>query len=697
MNGTHKHNRLANETSPYLLQHAHNPVNWYPWCDEALDKAHNEQKPILLSIGYSACHWCHVMAHESFEDEATAQLMNTLCVNIKVDREERPDLDKIYQTAHQILTQRGGGWPLTVFLTPDDHMPFFAGTYFPSEPRHSMPAFREIIERVVNFYHENQADIKNQNKKLRTYLATITNPPADEQALNATTLDTARRQLEQGFDERLGGFGQAPKFPHPTNLERALRHYAGTVASGNPDQRALHIFEFTLDCMANGGLYDHLGGGFSRYSVDDQWMIPHFEKMLYDSGPLLALYAQGYAVTGKPRYKRVCNETAAWVMHEMQSPGGGYYSSIDADSEGEEGKFYAWDANEVKAHLNEDEFLVFAKRFGLDRRPNFEGRWHLHIFRETKNIAAELNMAADQIEALLNSTRAKLFELREQRVKPGRDDKILPSWNALMIRGMAIAARHLDQPDWYDSAARALNFIRTTLWQGQRLLATYKDDKAHLPAYLDDYAFLLDALLELLQYRWDYVHFIFATEVADVLVSHFLDKKNGGFWFTANDHEQLIQRPKPYADEAMPAGNGIAAFALQRLGHLTGDTRYLSAAEQTLKAASGVIKESPFLHNTLLAALEESLYPTQCIVLRGHGDELSRWQQRLITPYAPRRLALAIPGDETGLTGLMAERKRVQHQTTAYVCSGTHCQAPMNEYAVLDELLSGTEIAVPNT
>jgi uncharacterized protein YyaL (SSP411 family) len=682
-------NSLINETSPYLLQHAHNPVEWYPWGTAALEKARRENKPILLSVGYSACHWCHVMAHESFEDPQTAALMNRLFVNIKVDREERPDIDTIYQTAHSLLTRRSGGWPLTVFLTPDDKVPFFAGTYFPNEPRHGMPSFPELLQRVHDFLSDNEADIRKQNSTLVDALQSMQQGDPAE-SLNPLPLDTARQQLEQAFDERDGGFGSAPKFPHPTNIERLLRHWAGArTTAGTTDQRALHMAVFTLEKMARGGLFDQLGGGFCRYSVDDHWMIPHFEKMLYDNAALLALYAEAWAATGNPLFRRVSQQTADWVMRDMQSPQGGYYSSLDADSEGEEGKYYVWTPAEVKALLREDDYAVFARRYGLDRAANFEGLWHLHVFHTRADLAHEFSLDESEIEQLEQRARVKLLEQREQRVAPGRDDKILTSWNGLMIRSMAIAGRHLDAPEWIASAERALDFIYQTLWKDGRLLATSKGDRAHLNAYLDDYVYLIDALLELLQVRWRERDLSFAIELAEVVLQHFQDTQ-GGFFFTSDDHETLIHRPRPSHDDATPSGNGIAAKVLGRLGHLLGDSRYLAAAENTLKATWTGIQGMPHGHASLLLALEESLFPLQTVVIRGSATTTTDWQSLANHPYAPRRLTLTIPETAGQLPGQLGERTP-RGETVAYVCSGHACSAPITDIESFRTLLTETD------
>ncbi len=681
--GSQYTNHLANETSPYLLQHADNPVDWYPWGPEALEKARRENKPILLSIGYSACHWCHVMAHESFEDPDTAAVLNELFVNIKVDREERPDLDKIYQTAHSLLTRRTGGWPLTMFLTPDKQIPFFGGTYFPKQPRHGLPAFTDLCRRVVDFYSDNRDEIERQNASLTDFMASMNRTeaaPAD--SLDAMPLDVARQQLEKQFDATWGGFGGAPKFPHPTSIERLLRHWAASRDGGQEDKRAKHMALFTLDRMALGGLYDQLGGGFCRYSVDEQWMIPHFEKMLYDNGPLMGLYAEAFAATGKPLYRHTVEETADWTVREMQAPEGGYYSSLDADSEAEEGRFYVWTPDEVKALLDDDEYAVFAPRFGLDRPANFEGRWHLHVYRSIGDIAGAQELDAADVERRIDSARRKLFEAREQRVRPGRDDKILVSWNGLMIRGMALASRHLGNSRFADSATRALDFIRTRMWKDGRLLATCKDGRVHLNAYLDDHVLVADAILELLQVRWRGEDLAFAVELMETVLGHFADPA-GGFFFTADDHENLLQRPKPLSDDSLPAGNAIAARVLGRLGHLLGETRYLDAAEGTLRAAWQPLQQAPWGHTGLLTALEEYLDPPQLIVLRGDDrTELAAWQAELVRPYAPRRLCFAIPADAGDLPGLLAERQ-AGDGIRAWVCSGTGCQPPV---ASLDEL-----------
>jgi uncharacterized protein YyaL (SSP411 family) len=680
-------NRLIGETSPYLRQHAHNPVDWHPWGEEAFTLALEQRKPIHLSVGYAACHWCHVLAAESFEDEATAQVLNELYVNIKVDREERPDVDRIYQIAQQMLTQRSGGWPLTMFLTPDDRRPFFGGTYFPKEARFGLPAFRDLLQRVAQYYREHESELRRQNEALMEAFAQLEPPPAEAAAeLSDAPLRLCRQRLEQTFDPRYGGFGGAPKFPHPKSLELLLREWRAGAESDTPDLHALYMSGLTLRRMADGGINDQLAGGFCRYSVDEYWMIPHFEKMLYDNGSLLAVYADAYVATGDAFYAEVAAQTADWVRREMQSPEGGYYSSLDADSEGHEGRFYVWDREEVRSALTAEEYAAFAPRYGLDREPNFEGRWHLHVFRAVEEIASKLDRPPESVESALSSARGKLLQLREARIRPGRDDKILVSWNGLMIRGMAVAARSLGRDDLADSAARALDFVRRTLWRDGRLLATYNDGRAHLNAYLDDYAFLAEAVLELQQVRFRVDELQFARELLEVLLAHYADERAGGFFFTSDDHEQLIHRPKSFADEATPAGNGVAAFALQRLGYLLGEGRYLEAAERTIRGGWAMMEKYPHGHTSLLTALEELLHPPQIVVLRGDRATIESWRRELARLYSPRRLVLAVPADEPGLPAAIAE-KTPRGPALAYVCRGNVCGEPIDSFPELAEAL----------
>ena len=678
-------NRLLGQTSPYLLQHAHNPVDWYPWGAEALDRARAEGKPIHLSIGYSACHWCHVLAEESFEDEATAQLLNQHFVNIKVDREERPDLDRIYQVAQQLLTQHAGGWPLTKFLTHDDQRPFFGGTYFPNEPRYGMPAFREVLRRVAQYYSEHAGDLREQNAALMQVFDQLEPVGVDAATpLTSAPLTAARELWESSFDREFGGFGGAPKFPHPLALESLLRGWQASAGSETPDLQALYMSTLSLKRMGDGGIRDQLAGGFCRYSVDRYWMIPHFEKMLYDNAALLAVYAHAALATGDEFYAEVAASIADWALREMQSADGGFYSSFDADSEGHEGRYYVWDRAEVERALTPEEFKVFAPRFGLDRNANFEGHWHLHVFRSLQDIAAEHGITLIALHALLESARAKLLALRAARVPPARDDKILTAWNALMIRGLAIAARSLAREDLAQAATRALDFIRRTHWRQGRLLATSKDGRAHLDAYLDDYAYLIDAVLELQHVRFDAGELAFARELTEVMLQHFTDAGTGGLFFTANDHEQLIHRSKTYADDATPSGNGIAACVLQRLGYLLGEPRLLAATSAILHAAWSAIEQHPSSHASLLLALDEHLQAPEIVILRGTAHEMRTWQRALAQRYAPRRMVIAIGTDAKDLPDALAE-KAPRGDAIAYRCVGSVCSAPIGS---LEELLA---------
>jgi len=683
-------NKLADETSPYLLQHAANPVDWHPWNAGALAKARAENKPILLSIGYSACHWCHVMAHESFEDPATAEVMNRHFVNIKVDREERPDLDKIYQTAHHFIAQRGGGWPLTMFLTPEDQVPFFGGTYFPNTAKYGMPSFTQVLERVAEYYRDNGADVRGQADALREAFARMEPPgSADISALNGAPLADFREVTGQQVDREHGGFGGAPKFPHPTTIDRLLRHWRSTAHDAQPDKDGLYFAALTLKRMAEGGIYDHLGGGFCRYSVDRFWTIPHFEKMLYDNGPLLALYAQMFQISGDESFRTVARETADWVLRDMRSAEGAFYSSLDADSEGEEGRFYVWLPPQVQALVDPDEYAVLAPRFGLDQPSNFEEphhnvhAWHLRVYQTVEQIAASTGQPESTVRRLLMSGRSKLLSARNGRVWPGLDDKLLTSWNALMIRGLAIAARVLDRPDLTDAAVAAVDFLRGSLVVDHRLLATYKSGKARLNAYLDDYAFLLDAVVELLQTRWSSAHLEFAMVLADGLLERFEDRENGGFWFTSHDHEALLHRSKPLADEAVPSGNGLAAFALARLGYLLVEPRYLDAAERTLRAGWRGMQEFPHGHCSLLNALDEYLQPPELIILRGDAGEASVWAATLVAAYNPRRMVFAIPRDAADLPVALASKLAPAAGVLAYVCRGTACDSPVDSLETL--------------
>ncbi len=683
-------NRLSEETSPYLLQHADNPVQWHPWDDTALALARQENKPILLSIGYSACHWCHVMAHESFADPATAEVMNRHYVNIKVDREERPDLDKVYQTSLQLLSQQGGGWPLTMFLDPHTLLPFYGGTYFPKTPRYQLPGFTDLLMRISELYASKHDELAEQGEKVQTTLQQLVPPVIEADMRDADVLQQARDQLGEQYDNQEGGFGNAPKFPMPGTLERVLRHWAYTRRNGGNDREGLDMVMITLTQMARGGIYDHLGGGFCRYATDRKWMIPHFEKMLYDNAQLLSLYSHALTFGDDQLFRGAVTDTVTWLQREMRHPDGGFYAALDADSEGEEGKFYVWRREQVKKLLTEDEYLVVETLYGLDKPANFENKWNLHRYDSWRSVISRLSLEAADADALLAAAREKLFNARAERTRPGTDDKVLTAWNGLLIRGLAHAGRQLQQPDWITMAQQTVDFVRTELWQGNRLQATWKAGRPRYAGYLDDYANMLDGLLELLSVRWRQEDLEFAVELADVLLQQFYHDADGGFYFTSHDHETLIHRPKPTMDDALPPGNGTAAVALMKLGHLLGETRYLDAADATLRWARGLMERVPTAHCTLLTALEAAVYPPEQVILRGPQQEMEVWIKELTGAFTPWRCVYAIPyEDVTRVPGFLPRLVSAgqQEKVLAYVCTNLTCSPPVESLEELRGIL----------
>jgi uncharacterized protein YyaL (SSP411 family) len=685
-------NRLADASSPYLRQHADNPVDWWPWSAAALAAARAQDKPILLSIGYSACHWCHVMAHESFEDEATAQSMNEKFICIKVDREERPDIDKIYQLAQQALTQRSGGWPLTMFLAADDLTPFYAGTYFPKVARYGMPPFAYVLEQVRGFWDQRRDAVREQNATLREFLEHYGENEAATGELNVAPIRAALAQIERNFDPLYGGHRGAPKFPHSAEMEFLLDIDALEMSASLLSRQKKKMVALTLERMAAGGIHDQIGGGFCRYSVDERWEIPHFEKMLYDNAQLLPLYARAARLANadestqadaaadekKALYTSAALDLVAWLQREMTSAQGAFYAALDADSEGEEDKFYVWRRDEVQSLLDTSEFAIADLRFGFHHAPNFEHvAWNPIIAESRDAIARQLGLSTAQVEAHLHRAREKLFRQRAQRVRPGLDDKILTSWNALMIGGLAGASRDLGSSELLACAERALDFVHAHLWREQRLFACHAGGMAKFAGYLDDYAFLLEALLEMLATRWKDRDLAWAIALADALLTHFEDRERGGFWFTANDHETLIQRPKPWTDEALPSGNGIAARALLRLGHLIGATRYLDAAERTLRGAYTTMQASPQGCASLQRALNDYLHPRTHIVVRfGSPDEERVWRDAFQEPVDGRADRYFIPADAAGLHGVLDAQKYISGGV-AYICRGTVCGPPV--------------------
>jgi uncharacterized protein YyaL (SSP411 family) len=669
-------NRLAAEPSLYLRQHAANPVDWYPWGAEALARARAEDRPLLVSIGYSACHWCHVMAHESFEDDGIGALMNALYVNVKVDREERPDLDRIYQLAHQALSRRGGGWPLTVFLDPHDLVPFFAGTYYPKQPRHGLPGFAEVLQGVRRWWDTRREDVRAQNAALGEFLVDHGREAPQIGALDAAPLQAARAASLAAHDAEHGGQRGGPKFPHAGDAMLML--YAGDEAGRLAVSR-------TLAGMARFGLYDHLAGGFFRYCVDERWDIPHFEKMLYDNAQLLPLYARASVVLDAPEWARTAEGVVAWLRAEMRAGDGGYASSLDADSEGEEGKFYVWSSDELRAVLPDEDRAV-AVAFGLDRPPNFEGaHWHLHAARTPAQVvAAGLGGGRDETAVADSIERARraLREARSRRVRPARDDKRLVAWNALLATGFAQAGDALQRADWIDEGAVLCH----------RLLAE-RDARGRLPAvvgstgpgFLDDHAYLLQACVAQLEARWDTALLRAAVGLADTLLADFAETTEAGvlgFCFTAHDHEPLPQRPRPWLDESTPSGNGVAAKTLLVLGYLLAEPRYLDAAEGTLRAGWTTLQQLPQAAAAMLMALREFLEPTPIIVLRGDEAAIARWRAAL-RAAAPTARVFAIPESAEDLPDALAS-KPTATDGRATVCQGMQCLAAVES---VEELL----------
>ncbi len=680
--------RLAHSTSRYLREHAANPVEWHPWGEEALATARREDRPILLSIGYSACHWCHVMAAESFADEDTAALLNREFVSIKVDREERPDLDRLYQAAQQLITRRGGGWPLTIFLTPDELTPFYGGTYFPPEPRSGLPAFREVLAGIAAFYRERPEEVREQGRAVADILPRLEpEGPLSAAPLSAAPLEAVRQVLGEGFDTEHGGFGEAPKFPHATSLNRLLRHWRAGAAGETPDVQALFMASLSLTRMAEGGLFDHLGGGFFRYATDRTWQIPHFEKMLYDNALLLGLYADIWRASGDERWRQVARAVAEWVIRDMQAPEGGYYSTLDADSGGQEGSHYLWTREQVAAALDPQQAAIAQASYGLDSPANFADRWHLVQARAPAQLARQFEQPVSRMNIELDRARAALFAARQQRPPPARDEKILAGWNGLMITAMARAARAADLPEAGASAARAMDFLRDALWREGRLYAAWADGNTSQPAWLDDHACLLEAALALLELRWDSTLLAFAEALAEQILARFEDPLRGGFFFTAEEHDTPLHRHRQFADEATPSGNAVAALALQRLGVLLGEPRYLAAAERTIRAAWPALVDFPQAHCRMLDALEEHLTPPEVVILRGEDAAVATLQDVATAVYAPRRLVFHIPPAAEALPPALDARKPVG-DAVAYLCVGTRCTAPLTDPTALANALN---------
>jgi uncharacterized protein YyaL (SSP411 family) len=648
-------NKLAGETSPYLLQHKDNPVDWHPWGEEALTRARETERPILLSIGYSACHWCHVMERESFEDEETAALMNELFVPIKLDREERPDIDSIYMEACQAMTG-SGGWPLNVFLTPEQ-VPFYAGTYFPPVSRMGMPSWRDVLVAVAQAWDERRDEIRAGGAGIAERLQGGARLRPSDEPLRTELLDRAVEGLRSQYDSANGGFGGAPKFPPASALELLMRR-------GERD-----FVTHTLVAMASGGMYDQVGGGFARYSVDAHWLVPHFEKMLYDNGLLARAYLHGWQLTGEPLFRRVAEETLDWALREMRAPEGGFYSALDADSEGVEGKFYVWTVDELREALagepDADEAIAW---FGATDRGNFEG--------------ANIPVRGPGVPERLDDWRRRLYEVRSERVWPGLDDKRLTSWNALMISALAEAGAVLERPDYLDAARAAADFVLASMRDADgRLLRTFKDGRARLNAYLEDHAYLLEALLTLYEASFEPRWFAEARALADTTIERFADDEHGGFFETSSDHERLLARRKDLEDHPIPSGNASAAYGLLRLAALTGEAVYEERAVGILRLLHEPAIRYPQAFGHLLQALDFHLAPVKEVALVGDSASMERLVRSRFRPH------IVLAGGEPDGVPLLRDRPPVDGRATAYVCERFACQAPVTEPEELERLL----------
>ncbi|MFN8441247.1 MAG: thioredoxin domain-containing protein [Caldilineaceae bacterium] len=721
----HKHtNRLIHELSPYLLQHAHNPVDWYPWSKEAIDKARLEDKPIFISIGYAACHWCHVLSHESFEDENIAALMNDLFVNIKVDREERPDLDSIYMDAVQAMTG-SGGWPMSVFLTPEGE-PFYGGTYYPPEPRYGMPSFRQVLLSVADAWQKRRDQVNGQAQRLTDALRRSAVIAAGEGELTTSILDEAITQLNQYFDEQNGGFGSQPKFPQPMTLDFCMRQYKRTG-----DLDALYMAEHTLTQMANGGIYDQLGGGFHRYSVDAIWLTPHFEKMLYDNAQLLRSYLQAWQISQSVVssqksglvtrdsglmtndsglfYRRIIEETVAYVLREMTSPEGGFYSTQDADSEGHEGKFFVWTPDEIWQIIGDQHQSALVETYyGVSTRGNFEGKNILSITKSLDNVAQRYRTTHEVVEAAINSARQKLFDAREQRIKPARDEKILVEWNGLMIHALAEISQSFNLPTALDAAINAANFILTHMSQPDgKLYRSYKSNgtqingdkqglenvansqSAILNAYLEDYASFARSLVALYEATFDLRWLAEASRLTKIMFEQFHDPIHGGFFQTGTSHEQLVVRRKDYIDNAVPSGNSLAAELLLRLAVLVGNDSYRKEAQRIIATMKDAAARQPTGFGRMLCALDTLLAPSQEVAIVGEPADPAT--QALLAEVHRRFLpntvvALKKPAEDSMLP-LLAGRTLVDGKSAAYVCENYACKLPVTNAQELGRLL----------
>jgi len=672
-------NHLIHETSPYLLQHAENPVDWYPWGEEAFDKARRENKPVLLSIGYSACHWCHVMAHESFENEEIARLMNENFVNIKVDREERPDLDQIYMNAVQIMTHHGG-WPMTVFLTPDA-VPFYGGTYFPPEDRYNMPGFPRVLIGVAEAYRDRHDDIRETGTSLVNEIKRISVAGRGDYPIEPELLDAVYVGIVRSYDSINGGFGGAPKFPPAMTLEFLLRTHART---GN--QEALDMVSHTCRNMANGGMYDQLGGGFHRYSTDARWLIPHFEKMLYDNALLSRVYLHYFQVNGEPFARETVEGILDYVLREMTHADGGFYSTQDADSEGHEGKFFVWTMDEIRATLGEEDARVFAAYYNVTEAGNFECKNIPNVTRSVAEVATELGISESELRASLDESKRKLFDLREQRIKPDRDEKVLTAWNGLMMASFAEAGVLLSRPDYTDAERKNASFVISNLYRDGALLRTWKDGVAKFNAYFEDYAFLIEVLVTLFETTGEFRWLTKALGLAEIMIAEFWDEDAGGFFFTGKSHESLIVRSKDYFDNATPSGNSVAALALLKLSLLSGKEQYRNLATAILREVGDSIRRYPSGFGYALSAADFLLStPKEVAIIGSTPFDFQPLLAETWRRYLPNKVVAASFGVD--VIPLLENRTMINDLPTAYVCEHYTCKQPVTDVSALREQL----------
>jgi len=692
---TRKHNRLIFQKSPYLLQHANNPVDWYPWSEEAFEKAKKENKPVFLSIGYSTCHWCHVMARESFEDPEVAKLMNKTFVSVKVDREERPDIDSVYMTVCQMMTG-SGGWPLTIIMTPNKE-PFFAATYIPKETRFGRAGMLTLIPRIKELWSTRRAEVLSSATQIAVSLLKTT-PEAPGEGLNEPLLHLAYKQLLERFDEHHGGFGSAPKFPTPHNLLFLLRYWKRT---GN--EKALNMVEKTLQSMRRGGIYDHVGFGFHRYSTDSRWLVPHFEKMLYDQALLAIAYTEAYQATKKAEYAKTAHEIFTYVMRDVTSPEGVFYSAEDADSEGEEGKFYLWTNDDIQKILSYERTDLAVRLFSITADGNFTdevagrrtGLNILHLTKSIDELASDLSMSVPDLQARIKEVREELFAYREKRIHPHKDDKILTDWNGLMIAALAKGAQVFDEPRYTSAARRAADFILKNVRTSEgRLLHRYRDGEAALTAHVDDYAFLIYGLLELYEATFEVYYLETALRLKEDLIRHFWDYENGGFYFTADDGERLLVRQKEIYDGAVPSGNSVAMLNLLRLGRITASADFEEKAAKIGRAFYGNVSQLPSAYTQLMAAADFAIGPSYEVVIAGdlQADDTRQMLDAIRGIFMPNKIVILHPSDQKhpsidDIVPFIKDHSSIDGKATAYVCLDYNCQLPTKDEGSLLELL----------